>query len=73
MPRKVTYRISIEVEFGSDIQRDVSLRVLREHLAGWEQCVISGHKKNSVIISEHEVSSDLPSREKRRGRLPQMA
>jgi hypothetical protein len=57
MPSKPTYRISIEAEFGSDIQRDVSLRVLREYLTGWEQSVVSAHKKNKVIISEHEIPS----------------
>lgn len=72
MPRKLIYRISIEAEFGSDIQRDVSMRVLREHLAGWEQCVVSAHKKNTVIISEREISCEPIAREKGRRRLPLM-
>ena len=39
------YRISIEVSFGSEIQRDVAMRVLRQFLVVWEANVESAHKK----------------------------
>jgi hypothetical protein len=50
------HRICVEVSFGSEIQRDVSLRVLREYLEAFKTSVESAHKRNEVIISERELS-----------------
>jgi hypothetical protein len=53
------HRISVEASFGSEIQRDVSLRVLREFLEAWRLNVESAHKKNEIIISEHEIDDEV--------------
>jgi hypothetical protein len=45
-------RITIEARFGSDIQRDVSMRVLKEFLTAWKANVESAHKKNNITINE---------------------
>lgn len=56
------HRVCVEASFGSEIQRDVSLRVLREYLDAWKMNVESSHKKNEVIISERELSDTEPVR-----------
>jgi len=45
-------RITIEARFGSDIQRDVSMKVLKEFLTAWKANVESAHKKNNITINE---------------------
>ena len=55
----LNYRISIEASFGSDIQRDVPLRVLREFLEAWNANVESAHKKSEIIIAEREIRSSV--------------
>jgi hypothetical protein len=42
--------IRIEAVFGSDVQHDVSLKVLREFLEAWKMNVQSAHKKNKITI-----------------------
>lgn len=42
--------IRIEAAFGSEIQRDVSMKILREFLEAWQTNVQSAHKKNRVTI-----------------------
>lgn len=54
------YRINIEASFGSEIQRDVSMRVILQYLEAWKMTVESSHKKNEVIISERELSDTEP-------------
>jgi hypothetical protein len=51
--------VTIDVTFGSDIQRDVSLRVLNHFLAAWKDNVESAHKRNSVTIEEDRESAFL--------------
>jgi hypothetical protein len=45
-------RITIDTSFGSDIQREVSMKVLKEFLAAWKANVESAHKKNKITITE---------------------
>jgi hypothetical protein len=45
-------RITIDASFGSDMQRDVSMKVLKEFLDAWKANVESAHKKNKVTITE---------------------
>ena len=45
--------LTISAAFGSDIQRDVSMRVLREFLDAWKQNVEVAHRRNKIRISEH--------------------
>ena len=42
--------VTIEATFGSDIQRDVFLRVLREFLDAWKQNVESAHQTNTLRL-----------------------
>jgi hypothetical protein len=42
--------VTIEATFGSEIQRDVSVKVLREFLDAWKQNVESSHKRNRIRI-----------------------
>ena len=52
--------IMIDATFGSEIQRDVSLKVLKQFLEAWTENVKSAHKKNRVTVTVHEEqSSDL--------------
>jgi hypothetical protein len=51
--------ITIEATFGSDVQRDVSVKVLKQFLEAWAQNVESSHKKNKVAISMKQQSQDL--------------
>jgi hypothetical protein len=55
------FRICVEASFGSEIQRDVSLRVLREYLEAWKASAEASHKKNEIIISEHEIADAVDS------------
>lgn len=41
----------IQAVFGSDIQHDVSMKVLTEFLEAWKKNVESAHKKNKSVIS----------------------
>ncbi len=46
--------ITITAVFGSEIQRDVSMKVLWEFLEAWRQNVQSAHKKNKItLVPEH--------------------
>ena len=51
-------RITIEARFGSDIKRDVSLKVLRDFLQAWKANVESAHKKNTITITETREKSE---------------
>ncbi len=42
--------IKIEAVFGSDIQHDGSMKVLREFLEAWKRNVESSHKKNNITL-----------------------
>ena len=46
----LTATVTIEATFGSEIQRDVTVKVLREFLDAWKQNVESNHKRNRVRI-----------------------
>ncbi|HKE24296.1 MAG TPA: hypothetical protein VKB88_18165 [Bryobacteraceae bacterium] len=46
--------IMIEATFGSEIQRDVSLKVLKQFLGAWTQNVQAAHKNNRVTITVKE-------------------
>jgi len=51
--------ITIEATFGSEIQRDVSVKVLKQFLEVWTQNVESSHKKNKVGISVKQQAPDI--------------
>lgn len=44
--------VKIDATFGSEIQRDVSMNVLKEFLQAWKTNVEEANKKNRVVISE---------------------
>ena len=46
-----TVTVKIEVAFDTDIQHDVSMRVLHEFLSAWKTNVEASHKKNRVTIT----------------------
>jgi hypothetical protein len=46
--------VTIEVSFGSEIQRDVSMKVLRQLLEAWKTNLIAAHQRNKVMIPERE-------------------
>jgi hypothetical protein len=52
-PRNTTLQhfVTIEATFASDIQRDVSLRVLVEFLEAWRTNVGSAHRRNKITIA----------------------
>jgi hypothetical protein len=50
-PMNLDQTITIHTVFGSEIQRDVSMKVLLEFLRAWQQTVESAHKKNKVMIT----------------------
>lgn len=55
MPQlSLNHLVRIEAAFGSDIQRDVSMKILREFLEAWKTNVQSAHKKNRVTIDYGE-------------------
>ena len=43
--------MTVEALFASDIQRDVSLRVLTQFLDAWKENVECAHAKNKVTIT----------------------
>jgi hypothetical protein len=43
--------VKVEAAFGSDIQHDVSMKVLRDFLEAWKMNVESAHKKNKIAIA----------------------
>ena len=43
--------VRIEAAFASDVQHDVSMRVLTEFLEAWKKNVEAANKKNAVSIS----------------------
>lgn len=46
--------ILIDATFGSEIQRDVSLKVLKQFLDAWTENVKTAHQKNNVTLKMHE-------------------
>lgn len=50
--------ITIEATFGSEIQRDVSVKVLKQFLAAWTQNVEASHKKKKVTTTVKEHGSN---------------
>ena len=46
--------ITIDANFGSENQRDVSVKVLKQFLEAWTQNVESSHKQNDGTISSKE-------------------
>lgn len=46
----LTETITITATFGSDMQRDVSMKVLRQMLAAWESETEQHHQKNRISI-----------------------
>jgi hypothetical protein len=52
----LTETITITATFGSDMQRDVAMKILRQMLAAWESETEAHHQKNRVtIVHEHYV------------------
>jgi hypothetical protein len=49
---KLQESITIAVTFGSDIQRDVGMRVLTQVLEAWKQNLECAHKRNRVTITQ---------------------
>jgi hypothetical protein len=49
-----THTITIKTTFGSDIQHDVSMRVIKEYLEAWRATVLAGHPRNKVTITYEE-------------------
>jgi hypothetical protein len=49
-----THTITIVATFGSDIQHDVSMRVIKEYLEAWRANVLAGHSRNKVTITYEE-------------------
>jgi len=47
--------IIIDATFGSEIQRSVSMKVMKEFLAAWAQNVTAAHKRNRVITTIKEA------------------
>jgi len=43
--------VRIEAEFASDVQHDVSMKVLTEFLEAWKNNVEAANKKNTVSIT----------------------
>ena len=44
--------ITIEAQFGSEFQRDVAMRALKQLLDTWKQTVEATHKQNKIIITK---------------------
>ena len=44
--------MKIDATFGSEIQRDVSMKVLQEFLRAWKTNVEEAHKRNKVVVSD---------------------
>lgn len=51
--------ITIDATFGSEIQHDVSVKVLRQFLDAWTQNVEESHKKNKVAITVKDRPADV--------------
>jgi hypothetical protein len=49
-----TETVTITASFGSDMQRDVAMRILRKVLAEWEAETERLHQKNRVSITYHD-------------------
>lgn len=56
---KPTLHVSIAIDaiFGSEIQRDVSMKVLRQFLDAWTENVTSADKRNSVTVTVQEKAA----------------
>ena len=48
---KLNRLVTIEAAFGSDIQHDVSMKVLTQFLEAWKQIVEAAHNKNKISIN----------------------
>jgi len=46
--------IVIDATFGSEIQRDVSIKVIKQFIRAWMENVKSAHKKNQVTVTVNE-------------------
>lgn len=56
-PKNPLHRfVDIEAVFGSEIQRDVAMKVLGELLAAWKSSVESSHTRNKVTITVPPVA-----------------
>jgi hypothetical protein len=44
------HSVTIDATFGSEMQRDVALRLLDQLLASWKEMAESHHKKNVIKI-----------------------
>jgi len=55
-PPKPVLHVSIVIDatFGSEVQRDVSMKVLKQFLDAWAQNVKAAHKANRVTITVKE-------------------
>ena len=52
MPSLLKETVTIQMTFGSEIQRAVSLKTLRQLLREWQKTVEDAHKKNNITITE---------------------
>lgn len=52
-----TETVTITATFGSDLQRDVAMRILRKMLAEWETETEGHHQKNRVSITYDDGGS----------------
>jgi hypothetical protein len=55
--------LTIQATFGSDIQRDVAIKVLDQFLEAWKENVESAHKMNKVTISRSDDCTSQPMAE----------
>lgn len=48
------HTITIKADFASEIQRDVSMRVIRQYLEAFKASILAGHQRNKVTITYEE-------------------
>jgi hypothetical protein len=56
----LTETIRITAAFGSEMQRDVAMKILRQILTAWESDTRERHQKNriSIVYGSHEPAGD---------------
>ena len=53
--QSLRYSVTIEVTFGSALQREVGRKALDRLLASWRNIVEAHHKKNRVKVISHNL------------------
>jgi len=64
MKTQRSYRLQIDMTFGSDYQHDALMPSLRSVVKAWAEVARDRHKRNSVVVKETLVVSDKPTKEK---------